>query len=143
MCLLDVEPFRNILSARLDELRETEHILDPNAQLCEEVGIAERIVRRVLKGEQPTVSFDHADKIVTRILGPMAWHEDEELHRIYSSIDLTLLDWAFPVSDVVRGELQGTAVSFIKEMGTVMAARKLGISAGTISRYAREARAGA
>jgi hypothetical protein len=142
MCFLDAEPFRSILNARLDELNEKEYVLDPNAQLCEEVGIGERIVRRLVRGEQPTVSFDHADKIVTKILGPMAWHEDEDLHQIYSSIDLTLLDWAFPVSETVKRELRETAVRFIKELGnSALAAQALGISVGTVGRYAREARA--
>jgi hypothetical protein len=139
---LDVEPFRKILADRLAEIEDNTEITDPKAQIAKEAGLSERLVRRILKGEQDTLSFDNADRIVTRVVGPMAWHEDEELSGIYESLDLTHLDWAFPVSETVAAELREIAVRFVKELGnSALAAEALGISVGTVGRYARQARA--
>lgn len=138
LAFLDVGPFKRILSNRLEELQGVIDINDPAEQLVRESGLSQRMIQRIMKGQEK-ISFDNADKVVTNILGPMAWHEDRELNAIYESVDLTLLDWSFPVSENVREELREVAVQTIEELGTVRAAKKLGISAATASRYAREA----
>lgn len=143
MSFLDAEPFTAILEKRLAELQQIITISDPNTQLAHEVELGVRTILRLIKRQQVKISFDNADKIVTRILGPMAWYEDEELNRIYESVDLTMLDWAFPVSEKVKETLRETASKFVKELGTsAKAAQALGVSVGTIGRYAREARCG-
>lgn len=136
---LDAAPFRAILEKRLSEIQEIIDIPNPNEQLAQEAGISARSLLRI-RG-QKIISFDNADRIVTNILGPMAWHEDEELNQIYEAVDLTALDWSFPVSERVRQTFRETASRSIKKLGTVGAAKTLGISVTTLSRYAREARA--
>lgn len=139
MSFLDAEPFRAILADRLLELQQVVTISDPTEQLATESGLRPRMILRILRGQE-RISFDNADRIVTNILGPMAWHEDDELRGIYNSVDLTTLDWSFPVSETVREQLRETALRFVKELGTsAKAAQALGVSVSAVGRYAREA----
>jgi hypothetical protein len=89
------EPFVAILKKRHLELVAA-GVPDPKETLVREAGIAERIMRRVLDGEQDTLSFDNADRIVTRLLGPMEWHTDPVLSEIYEAVDLAAMDRRYP-----------------------------------------------
>jgi hypothetical protein len=88
-------PFVEILNQRYRELVAAE-TSDPRGALVHETGVAERIMRRILTGEQDTLSFDNADRIVTRLLGPMEWHTDPVLSEIYEAVDLAAMDRRYP-----------------------------------------------
>lgn len=125
-----VGPFRQIIADAIEKGWEQE-------DLSFLTGLSLRRLWGILN-EQECVSFDIADRIVTYILGPMAWHEDEELRRIYESVDLNPIDWSDPVSEKVADELRSIAAKFVRELGTsAKAAEALGISARMVGRYAR------
>lgn len=88
-------PFVAILNQRYREL-VAEEVLAPREALVSETGVAGRIMRRVLTGEQDTLSFDNADRIVTSLLGPMEWHTDPVLSEIYEAVDLAAMDRRYP-----------------------------------------------
>lgn len=89
-------PFVRILEKRFDELVRAEAVA-PRETLLAETGIAERVMRRALTGEQDRISFDNADRIVTRLLGPMAWYTDPVLNEIYESVDMAAVDRRAPI----------------------------------------------
>lgn len=133
-------PFRRILQAKLEGLENNDEIVQMRHHLSMRTGVSERILYRILKGEQENISFDNADGIVTGILGPMAWHEDETLSEIYRRVDMKRVDWAFPTSPVVEGELRMYAAEQVAEHGTIQAAAEsIGIPVETLSRYLRRA----
>ena len=86
--LLPVAPFREILLRRLNELEQSGEAA-PRAALAKQARITTRAVLRTLL-EQEYLNFDTADKIVTHIEGPMAWHEREDLNELYWSVDLSV-----------------------------------------------------
>lgn len=133
---IDAEPFRQIMLDRLETLERQWN--DPARRgarraLAFELGVTDRFVYCILSGQQ-CVSFDTADKIVTRILGPMAWFEREELNEIYMSVDLRQLDWGSPVSEKVHQENLVRGSKAVKTHGTYdKAADFLGVSARTLN----------
>lgn len=131
---LDAAPFRAILAKRLEEFR-TLDIPNPNAQLALDVGLSSRGLLRILNGQQEKVEFDTADRIVTRVLGPLAWHEDESLSEMYWTADLHSLDWAYPTSDVVLEEMGEIARLAYEEHGSLeRGANALGVGATAFRR---------
>lgn len=79
-------PFRALLEERLARLETTDRI-NPVQSLAQETGISYRRLFSILK-DQERMSFDTADKIVTRLKGPMLWHSDPTLVRIYRTVKL-------------------------------------------------------
>jgi hypothetical protein len=133
---VEVAPFRQILIDAMEKRRE-DYSDDPQVTefIADKARISTRVLYRLLNEEQETLAFDKADGIVTGILGPMAWHEDETLSRIYQEADLRSLDWSDPVSPVVRRELASEASEAYQEEGTLkLTERRLGISRHSISR---------
>lgn len=94
---VDAAPFVAILEHRYEQLQEM-GVEAPRDTLIHETGISERNLYRLMYGGQKEMSFDNADRVVTRILGPMAWYSDPELNEIYVNVDLAAIDRAFPVS---------------------------------------------
>lgn len=90
-------PFVPILLKRKEELEQSESP-GPLAELQREIGISERLLRRILNAGQEQISFDTADRIVTYLVGPMAWWTDETLNEIYMSVDLAAMDSKSPVA---------------------------------------------
>lgn len=88
-------PFVSILNRRYRELVAAE-TSDPREALVRETGVSARVMRRVIAGEQDTLSFDNADRIVTRLLGPMEWRTDPVLSEIYEAVDLAAMDRRYP-----------------------------------------------
>ena len=100
------------------------------------VGLDEKLVRNIINGAVKNIHFSSADKIVTRLYGPMRWYEDPVLEEIYLGADLRSLDWVQPVSETVRQEIKETAIQAYKEEGKILkAARKCGVAVTTFERY--------
>lgn len=93
-------PFVGLLRDRLEEL-ERPDISAPRQALVEDSGIHERLIYLLLHGKQDNISFDNADKIVTNLVGPMAWYSRPELYEVYSTVDLAYVDSRWPVSEAV------------------------------------------
>lgn len=93
---VDAAPFKAILERRIEELERDPLCGDSSNQLAFELGVGTRTLYRFLN-EVQEMRFDTADRIVTRILGPMAWYTDEALHEIYMSTNLTAVDERFPI----------------------------------------------
>lgn len=94
-------PFRVILAQRLETItRNAEENDAPVSLLAAETGLNIRFIHKVLSQGQENISFDNADRIVTHILGPMAWYTHEDLNAIYEAVDLGAVDRAFPVATV-------------------------------------------
>lgn len=96
-CTVPAEPFRAMLAKRLEQLEAAE-VEAPVLTLEGETGVGERIARRVLDENTQNVAFDTADRIVTRLEGPMAWYTDPELREIYMAVDLSAVDRRYPIS---------------------------------------------
>lgn len=79
-------PIRRLLK---DEVRSLSiQCDDPIPQMSFRSGVSEKLIRRILHG-QKHVEFNTADAIITRIFGPMLWHEDGELKALYEGADLS------------------------------------------------------
>lgn len=80
--LLPAEPFVRIARERAD--------LEAVAQILELSG---RCLYRLIN-ENRFISFDHADKIVTRChpFGALGWFVDDELSELYQSVNLEPAD---------------------------------------------------
>lgn len=127
---VDVAPFRAIINRKIRELgQET---------VSEQTGLSIRGLRRI-QNEYASIQFDTADLIVTRLLGPMAWWEEEQLRRIYRTRKLRNVDWAYPVSDHVANR-QYRILSFLRDRyGSIqIAAEKVRISKSMAGRILEE-----
>ena len=93
-------PFVEILAGRLAQLEWAE-VDAPKDSLAEEAGVHRRLIYLLLRGKQEHLGFDNADRIVTNLVGPMAWWEDETLSEIYMSVDLEAVDKRWPVTEAV------------------------------------------
>ena len=134
------EPFRRILAERIEGLEGNIEISKVRHALAQRTGIHERAIYRILNRGVETISFDNADRIVTSLLGPMAWHSNEELSEIYEEVDLRGVDWQFPTSERVRQGMRHLASEKVRELGTMgLAAEHIGVPAPTLSRYLRSA----
>ena len=65
--------------------------------LAEQLGITERVFSRI--AEQTNVTFEMADLLITKTVGPMQWMTDERLHEIYMNADLHRLDLIDPLDN--------------------------------------------
>lgn len=129
-------PFRRLLEKHSREVVPDGHDenLPGTSALADMCGLPQRRIWGILNGQE-TIAFDVADKIVTRLVGPMLWWEDEELNEIYMSVDLRKLDFAYPVSDSVARKLQRLVNRAIELYGTRKAvALAFGISTGTVQK---------
>lgn len=127
--MLPVEPFRRILRSKLEQYEREHDATTATERLSIETGIPPRGIYRILE-EQKHVGFDAADRIVTRLRGPMAWHTDEELHEIYMSADMKSVDWITPTSDIVHQRHLAEVTEIFATEGSVSgAARVIGFSA--------------
>lgn len=127
---LPAAPFRAILMQHMEQ-NGVELLA-----VADRLGITSRSLYRITSHEQDFISFDLADLIVTTLLGPFSWHEDDELRALYMAADLRVIDWAHPVSETVRTRLGEAARMFVKRHGTISAASAaLGLSQGSFSRY--------
>lgn len=128
------EPFRQILADRLERYEEAEYP-DPRKQLAKDSDIPPRILLRILDG-QKDISFDNADKIVTNILGPMAWHTSETLSAIYEGVNLRAVDWSHPTSRRVVEGMMALAEAVYEKHGTLHAASaSIRVSPGALRRF--------
>lgn len=93
-------PFVEILAGRLVQLERAEEEA-PILALAQEAGLTRKLVYLLLSGRQERIAFDNADRIVTNLVGPMAWHADPTLSEIYDSADLGYADRRWPVAQVV------------------------------------------
>lgn len=97
--MVPAEPFVNIVKRRLEVLRGTVPEVDVNAMgsVAFELGVGERTVQTLLYSDSNEITFEMADRIVTKLEGPMLWHEDHELSSIYWSVNLVRQDLMFPL----------------------------------------------
>lgn len=128
---LDAEPFRQILYDRLDiierNLAGKQEAISGKTILAQEAGVHPRRLFGIMQGQR-TITFDMADLIVTRILGPMAWFEREDLSEIYMSFDLRRLDYGKPVNDVIRQKNKAEVQKAVETHGGYRkAARAMGL----------------
>ena len=82
------------------------------------------------------VEFDVADRVVTRLVGPMAWLCDPELNEIYESVNLKSLDLSRPTCEAAELEL----VSEIAALSVPEAMERFGLSSGPVVRARRRHR---
>lgn len=128
-----VEPFRAILNRRLKELHEQE-IYVPTEALAREVGISARGINRILN-IQKTIEFDTADRIVTALEGPTAWHERPSLNQVYRSVNFRRIDWSYPTCDSIAEKQTRVARKLAFRLGSVkLAAEYLGVSKTSLDR---------
>jgi hypothetical protein len=80
-------PFAPLIEARIQDL-SLRGVQDPIEDVARETGVAQRIIWGVRNGSQQNLDFRNADKIVTKLAGPMLWHTDPVLNEIYLNVDL-------------------------------------------------------
>lgn len=85
--MVPAEPFARIIKRRIEVLKKLDTV-DPVQDVSRETGVVEQIVYKLRRGNQKRISFNNADKIVTKLIGPMSWHTDPELNEIYLNTDL-------------------------------------------------------
>ena len=112
--LVPAAPFARIIEERLEQ-NILADVDDPVSTIASQVGVTARVIYSIKSG-QKSLEFDTADRIVTYLVGPMAWHEDDELHQIYMGADLNRLDWAAPPSEEVRAHQVRQAQELLDEL---------------------------
>ena len=127
-------PFRALLREYLENEGEDSEI----GNLVELLGVSgRRQLYRLLSEEgKQFIEFDLADRIVTRLRGPMEWITDPELAELYESANLRAVDWQYPTSPVVERRIRAQARRAFKREGTTAAvARALGVSLSMVEKY--------
>lgn len=141
-----VAPFRQLIKDRIAAhdrqsfnhhgfRREETEALSGQQSVAAETGLTERQVYRVLH-ESETMEFATADKIVTHTVGPMAWHEDDELREIYESVDLAREDLVNPLDTPAAREQADERILEVwdKYQSRRHAGAELGLSPASYSR---------
>lgn len=128
-------PFRKIIEDRIAQLEAAEDEA-PIQQISFETGLAEITIYEIRSLRRKEVEFPTADTVVTKILGPMAWHSDPELREIYTSTDFVYMDLLFPLdNDVARAEANERILeAWDANVSKNAAAKALGIDHQTFSK---------
>lgn len=123
-----VAPFAKIVAARVLELGAV--------RTAQAAGVDDGTILNILHRKKEHIHFDVADKIVTRLIGPMGWYEDEELQKVYLDADLRSVDWADPPSDEVRNRITRISMRALSLAGTLDAAGELlKVSKSAVKKY--------
>lgn len=87
--LVPVGPIREVLLEWMERNEVNQQAL------AEQLGITERVFTRI-EG-QNNITFELADLLITKTVGPMQWMTDERLHEVYMNADLHRLDLIDPL----------------------------------------------
>ena len=93
--LLPVEPIRNTINGWLERNNYTQN------DLSVRTGISERGVFRLLSGESKKITWEIADILITRTVGPLHWHTEPELREVYLAFDFARHDLVKPLDNPV------------------------------------------
>lgn len=135
-------PFKRILEKHVREVTPNGHCddgLSGAKYLAQACGLPERRIWGILNG-QKSIAFHVADRIVTNLVGPMLWWEDEELNEIYMSVDLAYLDLTDPLTGAGSAEANRKFIVAFDENGSVkQAAAALGLDLASFTRRTKNA----
>ena len=128
--LLPAEPIREAVKKWMKENDITAETL------ADRVGLSEKSVWRLLAGEGMNLTWVVADNLVTKTIGPLHWHTDPELSRIYWDANLNRLDLVEPLEcEAAQAWARKKIVKAHDENPTkASAARSLGMDCGTYSK---------
>src|SRR5690349_24747438 len=89
--MLPVGPINKVILDWLEKYDMT------HEEFGEQVGISQRAVYRFVSGETKKITWELADQIITRTIGPLHWYTNPELRKLYLEADLHSLDLIHPI----------------------------------------------